>query len=545
MSNLTVNLLSNIVLLSLLAWGALLLYRNRRAKFGLVIKENGRVLCDGKQGIESTIGRATSCDAVIRDDPSISRKQAVVRYDDKTASIKASTRFQPMSLAEVIPNHLLEYSLAEPTAHIYESSEILTILAIGFVLLRMVTVYGEVRKATALIPFAVIAAYLLSAAIIRADHTPIVETVFAILLTYYVDATLYYGADTAAIRDTVLGVGLYCACALGIYVFLLFDISKIHTLLRIIACGMTVALIALNLALAKNINGAYNWISIGRLSFQPSEAIKPLLAFVLIAPTRQTTSNAKNFLFMFAMPALCFGYALLIKDVGALLMFGVLFLTAVFIQSDNLLFSFTLIIAAVLGCRIILLISETASSRFAGWRGSSTSVFSLFTGSGVFENAYDYGYQSVHALTAAFRNGGLLGNGSFDVLRGVTAANSDLIMGLLTQKHGTIWLALLLPFYLLLIAAVALNMRQKTKLQQTFTVLSLTLILFAMLLNTGGTFGIIALTGVVNPALSDGMSAAISYGTLFGVLASSGLSKKYITNFKEDKLNENQNLRSA
>ena len=67
---------------------------------------------------------------------------------------------------------------------------------------------------------------------------------------------------------------------------------------------------------------------------------------------------------------------------------------------------------------------------------------------------------------------------------------------------------------------------------QSFSLLELAAILLAFLMNVGGTFGVIPLTGVVNPALSDGISAAVSYGGFFGVLSSTGLSGRYLKQIK-------------
>ena len=81
--------------------------------------------------------------------------------------------------------------------------------------------------------------------------------------------------------------------------------------------------------------------------------------------------------------------------------------------------------------------------------------------------------------------------------------------------------------YALLIIAVLYNLRQQNRFQQMLTCLAIASIVFAMVLNVGGTFSVIPLTGVVLPAMSDGISASISYGCMFGIIASSSINKKY------------------
>lgn len=516
------NLLQDILFFLFLAAGFFVLLKNRKARYGLIVRdEKDKPIKDGTQGLETTFGRSRGSDVWIKD-PTVSRRQAVFKYDSKADLIVAWSKSGKVAATDAVPNHRFRFTL--PQAGEISYCTLITLCAAGFVGLRMIVVYSELRELRALIPFGILFAYLFLSAALRADHTPVAESILSILLTYYIDATLYAGTVT----DAILGVFIYTACAFLTYCFLLLDFSKTHSLLRFLASAGILGLILLNLALATQINGAYNWIRIGGFTFQPSEVVKILLAFVLLVPTRKPASGFANFLFSVAVPAVCFVYALLIKDVGCLLQFGVLYLTAVIIQGDNLLFSICLLLGTVLGCKAVLMISSTAASRLLGWRGGAeTSLLSSLTATGIFEDPFVYGYQPIHALVAAFPNGGLFGNGGYDALAGVLAADSDLVTATLAQKHGWLLLFLLIALYILLILYVLYSMKQKTKLQQTFTVLSVTIIIFAFLLNMGGTLGVLALTGVVNPALSDGMSAAICYGAFFGVLASSGLTREY------------------
>lgn len=530
------NLLQDILFLLFLAAGFFVLLKNRKARYGLIVRDDAdKLIRDGTQGLETTFGRSRGSDVRIND-PTVSRRQAVLKYDPKADLIVAWSKSGRVAATDAIPNHRFRFSL--PLAGGISYCSLITLCAAGFVGLRMIAVYGELREVRALIPFCILFAYLFLSAALRADHTPVVEAILSILLTYHIDATLYTGTVT----DATLGVSIYTACAFLTFLFLSLDLGRIHSLLRFLASAGILVLILLNLALATQVNGAYNWIEIGGFTFQPSELVKLLLAFVLVVPARKPASGFANFLFSVAVPAVCFVYALLIKDVGCLLQFGVLYLTAVIIQGDNLLFSICLLLTTILGCKGVLALSSTAASRLLGWRGSAeTSLLSALTATGIFEDPYGYGFQSTRSLIAAFKNGGLFGNGGYDALAGVLAANSDLVTAMLAQKHGWLLLFLLPALYTLLILYVLHAMRQKTKLQQAFTILSITLIVFAMLLNMGGTLGVIALTGVVNPALSDGMSAAVSYGAFFGVLASSGLTHKYIKKTKGDPCNDTNN----
>ena len=79
----------------------------------------------------------------------------------------------------------------------------------------------------------------------------------------------------------------------------------------------------------------------------------------------------------------------------------------------------------------------------------------------------------------------------------------------------------LLLFMLALVFATSiLTLKKQTKTQQTLSLLSLFLILTAYVLNIGGSFGVIPLTGVVLPYFSYGISSAVSYGAVLGIITS-------------------------
>lgn len=523
------NFFQYLLLASFLACCFFVLYRRRTVRYGLIVRdEQGAVLADGRQGLETTFGRSRNADVRLRD-PTLSRQQAVFRYDAKSNQIIAWSKAGESGAARVVPHNSPRFSLPRVCSAAYAYGSLVPILAAGFLLLRMIGVYGEFRDLTVLLPFCILLVYLILSTAVRADHVPVAEAVMSILLTYYVDATLYLGTPVEA----AVGVSLYTGCALLAYGVLCFRLHETSAVLRTVASGAALALICLNLLLASDVNGSYNWVHLGGVSFQPSEVIKVLFSFTLVNPVRVSLPKRHKILYFAVFPAICFGYALLIRDVGCLLQLGVIYLAAIVLQEDNPLISLCLIAFAIAGCKLVLLVSSTAASRYLGWRGTAeTSIWAALTGAGVFQSPYHYGYQSTRATIAAFQNGGLLGNGSIDVLDSVLAANSDLVTGLLAQKHGWPLLFFLLLLYGLLLYSVMQAMGQKSKFQQTLTALSMTLMVFAMLLNTGGTFGVIALTGVVNPALSDGMSAALCYGTCFGILASSGLRRSYRVNLK-------------
>lgn len=537
------NILQDFVLVLFIVSSAWIIFRDRNTRLGIIVKEGDWKYTNGKQGLLTTIGRSSSADVKLKE-RSVSRLQAVISYNPKTHNYDMTEygKFGSCSNGYHIANHSLQFKMP-CEERCFEFGFISMLFSVLFILLQAISAYGEFDTGMVMIPHLILLCFVVITFFIRADKQPITESIFAMFLTYYVDATLYdLSTDeelSKGITSAVLGIAFYTSLSLLMRLFLKFDMDKfnIHSTLRIIAVSTIVFIVIINLALAKEINGAYNWITIGSITFQPSELVKILLAFVLIVPTGKHFYSIDNLVIILGTTITCFVYGLLIKDIGASLQFGIIFVIAVLIQNSNILYSVLMIVAGIAGCKGVLYVSATASSRIEGWLGESNNLFESLTASGIFDNPDTYGYQPIHSLVAAFKNGALFGNSEFNVLKGIEAANSDLVTSMIAQKHGSVVLYLILALYIVLIINTIFTLRQKSKTQQIFSCIGITLIVFAMALNLCGTYGMVALTGVVSPALSDGISASISYGCIFGVISSSAMSKEYLKTIRKGEKN--------
>ena len=109
-------------------------------------------------------------------------------------------------------------------------------------------------------------------------------------------------------------LGIFC------YVALLWLISNVDRamFMRTPMAGAAVGLLVLTLILARNIKGAFNWLSIGGMSIQPSEFVKVAFVFVGAATLEKlqtTRSLTKYIIFCVVCVALLF----LMRDLGAAL----------------------------------------------------------------------------------------------------------------------------------------------------------------------------------------------------------------------------------
>ena len=97
------NFFQYLLLASFLACSFFVLYRRRTVRYGLIVRdEQGTVLADGRQGLETTFGRSRNADVRLRD-PTLSRQQAVFRYDAKSNQIIAWSKAGESGAARVCP----------------------------------------------------------------------------------------------------------------------------------------------------------------------------------------------------------------------------------------------------------------------------------------------------------------------------------------------------------------------------------------------------------------------------------------------------------
>ncbi len=301
-----------------------------------------------------------------------------------------------------------------------------------------------------------------------------------------------------------LGILLFC-----FLIWFMNDLDRVMRWRLGIAVGAILLFLA-NLVLAKESNGARNWISLGFISIQPSEFIK--IAFVFVGASTldrlQTARNLSGFIFF---SAACMIFLFLMRDFGTACIFFVTFLVIAFMRSGSIRTIFLALAAAGLGAFLILQFRPYVLSRFEGWR-----------------HVWEYvnesqGYQQVRVLSYS-ASGGLLGLGIGNGKLGggtsgtpVFAADSDLVFGMLCEELGLI----MAVCCVCLLAALAVYARsESTKSRSTFysicSCAAASMLLFQACLNVFGSTDVLPLTGVTLPFISAGGS---SMAAVWGMLA--------------------------
>ncbi len=266
--------------------------------------------------------------------------------------------------------------------------------------------------------------------------------------------------------------------------------------------------------------GAANWIKVPIVGFQiqPGELAKPIL-IVMTAMFIESTSkyfrNSKikhwwGIAIMLVIGLITSVFIILQKDLGTMLInvgiFGVMFLfspikrkekTITVLVGIAILFG-GLLTASALGINII---TEEQKSRVTNFIDPCDE-----------KHRVDEGYQICNAYIA-MNLGGLGGVGvgkSTQKYSYIPEPHTDMIFSIIVEEDGFIVGALIIIAYMVLITNILLLSSRAMTISSKYICLGIaTYIFLHVLVNLGGLFGVLPLTGVPLPFLSYGGSFAI------------------------------------
>lgn len=269
-----------------------------------------------------------------------------------------------------------------------------------------------------------------------------------------------------------------------------------------------VALLAFNVLLGEVLFGARNWVSLGPVSFQPSELVKVI--FILVGSTTLDRMFARrNLIFTLVFSAYCVGCLALMSDFGTALIFFVAFLAIAFLRSGDLPSVAFMTAAAVFAGFLVLQYRPYIANRF--------SVYLH-----VWEDPSGLGYQQTRTLSA-LASGGLFGQGLGNGwLKNIGAANTDLVFGVLAEELGLI-IAVLAVVVILLLALF--TVKSAATARSSFYVIAAcaTAMIFLVqtMLNVFGSTDLLPLTGVTFPFVSCGGSSMLACWCLLAYIKAS------------------------
>lgn len=284
-------------------------------------------------------------------------------------------------------------------------------------------------------------------------------------------------------------------------------VSKLRTPIAICA----IALLILNLALAKTKNGTLNWITVAGVSIQPSEIVK--LAFIFVGAAsleklQRTRSITKYIIFS----VVCVGFLFLMRDFGTALIFFFTFVVMAFMRSGDVRTIALVCAGAVLGAVMVIYFKSTVAARFATYRH-------------IWDDMYGKGMQQTRALIYS-ASGGLfglgIGNGK---LKNTFAATTDLVFGMICEEWGLIIaLMIMLSFAFLVLYCVKTARSTRSAFYAIAACAASGMLLFQASLNIFGVTDLLPFTGVTLPFISRGGSSMLCSWGLFAFIKSADIS---------------------
>ncbi len=277
------------------------------------------------------------------------------------------------------------------------------------------------------------------------------------------------------------------------------------TMQRKAAGVLTLALLAVNVLASDEVFGARNWIYLGGYSFQPSELVKVFYLYVG-ASTLDRLYRKRNLVTFIAFSAVCVIALALIGDFGTALVFFACFLVISFMRSGSIATVLLAVAGAGMAGVMAVSIKPYIARRFATWGH-------------VWEDIYDAGYQQTRAMSAA-ASGGLLGKGAgAGWLKGIVAANTDMVFAVICEELGLI-IAVCMVLAVLALALFALRSARHGRTAY-FAIAScgaMTMLMVQLGLNVFGSLDILPFTGVTFPFVSRGGSSLLSCWMLMAFL---------------------------
>ncbi len=259
--------------------------------------------------------------------------------------------------------------------------------------------------------------------------------------------------------------------------------------------------------------GSKNWIVIkGFGTIQPSEFAKPAMIIMVSFMFEKMFKNLRNpninhynsiakILFIGGLyPAIIF----LCKDLGTMIVitviFGILFITSPILKQEKIR-----IIGTVIFVGILILL----------FKGSSIFTPAQLSRFNFFDPCNDYyegGYQICNGFIA-INEGGLFGSGIGESkqVSYIPESHTDSVFAIIAEEYGLIICTLIFLAYLVVFFRIFKLSSRTSTIKGKYICLGIGVYIFLhFLINLGGLFGIMPLTGVPLPFLSYGGSYTLS-----------------------------------
>ncbi len=256
--------------------------------------------------------------------------------------------------------------------------------------------------------------------------------------------------------------------------------------------------------------GSKNWISLFGVTLQPSELVKILFAF-FVASMLSKSRSVKQVMITTGFACVHMGILVLEKDLGAALIFFIVFICMIYIGTGKIWYLLAFIAggAVMAGLAFLLFkdrLFDHVMVRVNVWKDPWADI-------------RGDGYQITQSLFA-IGSGGYFGTG---LTKGspelIPVRESDFIFSAIAEEFGVLFaLALILVCFSCFICFVNIAMKVRNRFYKTMAFGFAICYIFQTFLSIGGVTKFIPSTGVTIPLVSYGGSSVLSSLVMFSIM---------------------------
>ncbi|MFV0313783.1 MAG: FtsW/RodA/SpoVE family cell cycle protein [Anaerotignum sp.] len=252
-------------------------------------------------------------------------------------------------------------------------------------------------------------------------------------------------------------------------------------------------------------NGSTNWLSIGGVTFQPSELVKFLFIFYLASVFRKRV-EWKEFITTGILSAGIVILLVMQKDLGGALIFFMTYMVMLYIATSNEFLFLLGLGAASIAATFAYKMFAHVRVRVAAWQNPWSDID-------------QGGYQIVNSLFA-ITTWGLLGSGlTKGMPKSIPVVESDFIFAAICEEFGSLFGAgVICIFIMLLYRGVRIALDCKRRYYSILAIGITTMLSFQTFIIIGGVIKLIPLTGVTLPFVSYGGTSVLVSLMMVGFL---------------------------
>lgn len=348
------------------------------------------------------------------------------------------------------------------------------------------------------------------------------------MLSLYV-ALSHDPRDPNIFRNMVMQGVWYVVGALAVGIIIRFDAKllwRITPFLYVIGLAVMLALLKYYDPTLASSTGSKNWFKVGSLTFQPAELMK--IAYILmmaliitkhsVAHKLRTLKSDFGLIFKMLLVSIpVFGLVLAQKDFGTMLVFLAIFAGMFLMSGISWVIVVPVIVAAaVLGGSVIFLVTTDAGRELLTHVGFKNYQFArIDSWIDPFHDPQGKSFQLAHSLMA-IGSGGMLGTGYNVSHVYVPVRESDMIFTVIGENFGFVGGAFVILLYFILIyRMIRLCFDMNNEFYAYIASGIVMMMLFHVFENIGANIGLLPLTGIPLPFISQGGSSIL--GNMIGI----------------------------